>query len=313
MKSGQLFLLRSFSGQWNDPIQAPVEVLEPLSGYAIFNNLHVVDELLIDPDVAASKNDSRAGFQPDWAIRIIAQSGKARDADNIAAVAEGVSLGLDPNDYPEPPVIGSFVSVYFPHPEWGTPTDRYATDVRPQNLQGYEWDVEVRGNVRDPVRMHFDGVDDVPDQFGVWLVDELLHHAVDLRLSDVYTLSSATADIPRRLRMVVGDADFVREKLEATRQFSGEYELLPSFPNPFHFGTTIRYILPAAANVTLKVYDALGREVVVLAQNEPQEAGHHAVVWQGLGPDLVPLSNGLYYVQLNAAGRVLTTAVVRMK
>jgi len=48
-----------------------------------------------------------------------AECGEAQDRNNLAAVAANAAAGWDENDYPEPPVIGDYVSVYFPHPEWG--------------------------------------------------------------------------------------------------------------------------------------------------------------------------------------------------
>ncbi|MCB2205061.1 Omp28-related outer membrane protein [bacterium] len=42
------------------------------------------------------------------------------------------------------------------------------------------------------------------------------------------------------------------------------FALLPGYPNPFTAQTTLRYDLPEAGNVTLRVYDALGRMVAVL-------------------------------------------------
>lgn len=58
------------------------------------------------------------------------------------------------------------------------------------------------------------------------------------------------------------------------------FELLQNFPNPFNPSTTIAYQLPAESNVSVKVFDLLGREVAVLA-NRKQPAGHHTVSWDG--------------------------------
>jgi hypothetical protein len=55
------------------------------------------------------------------------------------------------------------------------------------------------------------------------------------------------------------------------------YELLQNYPNPFNPTTTIEYQLPGTGiryNVTLKIYDAIGREVTNLV-NEQQEPGYY--------------------------------------
>jgi hypothetical protein len=55
------------------------------------------------------------------------------------------------------------------------------------------------------------------------------------------------------------------------------YELLQNYPNPFNPSTTIEYQLPGTGtryNVSLKVYDVIGREVANL-MNEQQEPGYY--------------------------------------
>ncbi len=75
----------------------------------------------------------------------------------------------------------------------------------------------------------------------------------------------------------------------------GEFALGQNYPNPFNPETTLPYMLPARADVTLHVFDVLGREVATLAQGT-QEAGAHAVNWNASA-----LSSGIYFYRLEAA------------
>lgn len=70
------------------------------------------------------------------------------------------------------------------------------------------------------------------------------------------------------------------------------YELYQNYPNPFNPGTAIGFDLPQRSVVTIKIYDALGREVTTLL-NERREAGYHEVKWN-------PSSNtsGIYFCRL---------------
>jgi hypothetical protein len=72
------------------------------------------------------------------------------------------------------------------------------------------------------------------------------------------------------------------------------YELLQNYPNPFNPTTIISYQLSAVSNVSLKVYDILGREVATLA-NGTLEAGYHTATFDGSG-----LSSGVYFVRLTS-------------
>lgn len=72
--------------------------------------------------------------------------------------------------------------------------------------------------------------------------------------------------------------------------------LQQNYPNPFNPSTTISYSLPVAAEVTLTVFDVLGRKVAELV-NRRVEAGSHSVQFDGSG-----LASGVYLYRLDARG-----------
>lgn len=74
--------------------------------------------------------------------------------------------------------------------------------------------------------------------------------------------------------------------------------LSSNYPNPFNPSTTISYQVPAAARVTLRVYDILGRELRSLVNNF-QEAGEYRVDWDGRDADLQPVATGVYFYRLS--------------
>ena len=53
---------------------------------------------------------------------------------------------------------------------------------------------------------------------------------------------------------------------------ASSFSLMQNYPNPFASATTVQYAIPEQAFVTLTVFDALGREVKQLV-NENQIAG----------------------------------------
>ncbi len=54
------------------------------------------------------------------------------------------------------------------------------------------------------------------------------------------------------------------------------YDLSQNFPSPFNPETVIKYQIPEAGHVTIKVYDMLGREVATLV-NETQKEGRYEI------------------------------------
>lgn len=73
-----------------------------------------------------------------------------------------------------------------------------------------------------------------------------------------------------------------------------EFSLQQNYPNPFNPVTTIKYSIPAANKVILRVYDAIGREVATLAEGYRQ-AGYHVEYFDGS-----KLASGVYYYKITA-------------
>ncbi|NUN10109.1 MAG: T9SS type A sorting domain-containing protein [Ignavibacteriaceae bacterium] len=85
------------------------------------------------------------------------------------------------------------------------------------------------------------------------------------------------------------------------------FTLNQNYPNPFNPATTISYNLSGRANVSLKVFDMLGREVASLV-NGVKEAGNHTVSF-----DASNLTSGLYVYRLDAGSQTATRKMMLVK
>jgi hypothetical protein len=92
----------------------------------------------------------------------------------------------------------------------------------------------------------------------------------------------------------------------------GALHLFPNHPNPFNPATTLSYRLAQAAQVRLVIYNVLGQPVRVLLE-APQQAGDHAVQWNGLDDYAQPVAAGLYFFHLRAGGRTAVRRMVLLK
>lgn len=103
-----------------------------------------------------------------------------------------------------------------------------------------------------------------------------------------------------------------RDELFRAGLLPTEFELKPAYPNPFNPSVTIPFALPKRAEVKVSIYNVLGQKVKTLL-NRPIQAGHHQVFWHGKSNTGVPVSSGIYFVQMEAAGFVKTQKVVMLK
>ncbi len=78
-----------------------------------------------------------------------------------------------------------------------------------------------------------------------------------------------------------------------------EFALQQNYPNPFNPTTTIGFQMPHTGQLSLIVYDVLGRRVATLV-DQPMRFGTHRVVWDGRSDQGAKLASGVYFVRMNA-------------
>ncbi len=298
------FYAYAFGKGWSDAQSANEVVLQPFSGYAVY--APTTRTLFIDPhrfgEGEPLPKPEQDKAEKLWAIRILASCREAHDRNNLAAIARGALPANDAADHPEPPVIGEYVSVYFPHREWNTLAKTYCIDARPEPSEGEVWDFEVKTNIRDKVNLSFEGIASVPSEFEVWLVDETLQITQNLREGPTYSVAGSKH--PKALKLVVGKREFIAEQLAEINLVPATFELSQNFPNPFNPVTTIRYGLPQAERVSLKIYNLLGEEVAALVNDEHKAAGYHVAIWDGRGKNGNVAASGVYVYRIRAGSFV---------
>ena len=126
--------------------------------------------------------------------------------------------------------------------------------------------------------------------------------------------SSSSFHVPSRFGRIIfstNPAVSVERQHDALpRTFS-----ITNYPNPFNPTTTVRYSIPLPADghvsdqslVTIKIFDALGREVATLVDEE-KSAGTYSCVW-----DAKQLPTGIYFYTLRAGAFGETKRMVLLK
>ena len=87
--------------------------------------------------------------------------------------------------------------------------------------------------------------------------------------------------------------------------------LAPAAPNPFRSRTTLRWALPQAGPVRLRVHDVAGRAIRTL-QDGWMTAGEHSAVWDQSDDAGHRMHAGMYFVRFEAGGRTLGQKVILM-
>ena len=86
-----------------------------------------------------------------------------------------------------------------------------------------------------------------------------------------------------------------------------KFDLSQNYPNPFNSSTVIRYQLPIMSNVSLNIYDILGREIRSLVDGM-QKPGEHTISFDASG-----LSSGVYFYRLRLGYFITQKSMLLLK
>jgi len=110
---------------------------------------------------------------------------------------------------------------------------------------------------------------------------------------------TAFHDVAKIDNLLIGynGARTIKSVVENTNHFStpSNFILYQNYPNPFNLSTTIRFNLPKATFVTLKVYDLLSQEIEILVHGQ-RPAGQYQFQWIARN-----LPSGMYFYRLTTA------------
>ncbi len=112
------------------------------------------------------------------------------------------------------------------------------------------------------------------------------------------TSASATVTVPYELDKSTAADDIM----------PAQYSLDQNYPNPFNPGTVIRFDIPTASVVTVRVFDMLGREVSSLVNARHHEAGRYEVPFDGSR-----IGSGVYSYSISAVSSTTGEEFFAMK
>jgi hypothetical protein len=92
---------------------------------------------------------------------------------------------------------------------------------------------------------------------------------------------------------------------EGVVDLPARFALRQNYPNPFNPSTTIEYVLPKTARVTLKLYNLQGAEVATLV-DWVEQPGEKSVVWDARDKNGRQVPTGVYVYRLRVGSEVLT-------
>ncbi|GAB5537289.1 MAG: hypothetical protein Rubg2KO_35380 [Rubricoccaceae bacterium] len=285
----------AYSGTYSNP----QSTLQPWQGYFVFNPGRAVTlrfaalplgEGLDRAASLAQRMRARAGAEAS-VLSVTAESGSLSD-EVYLGLAKAIPSTGRPLHLRKPPPIddGLRLVVQDAGEDW---IGRFHT------LDDAHWTLALTAPSNEGITLRLDIAGDWPDDV---VVDDL-DQGVELPVSGETVTVPALADVStRRLQIRTGTASSQRQPLAFGQPW----------PNPSSGLVTVPYTLSEAGETRLEVLDVLGRSVRVLHEG-PQDAGDHALPWDGLDATGRPVAAGTYLLRLEAGGQFATARVTRLR
>ncbi len=282
--------LFAYEGKWLSP--NPQQVMKPWKGYSVRNMSNRPVLIFLNPERAFDVGKATAGlYRYDWKLSITAQAGDAVDSENYLGVRSNASVEWDGYDHVEPPPVGEYVSVSFPHGEWKKYPYDYSMDFRPPNPE-LSWDFTVKTNIAgETVYGTLTGIEQLPADYTATLYVCEGENETALSSSS-FSFFSGTSSTERHYRLTV--SKILENESDGNAPKPDRFVTARCYPNPFNPQTVIQYTLSDPGRVSLSVFNSVGQRVQ-FHDIGSMNRGIHEFVF-----DASHLTAGLYLYRIDA-------------
>lgn len=226
--------------------------------------------------------------RPDhYRLQIAARSKNGVDTQTYFGVTQDAKTGPDKWDLPKPPQAPEgkmFVSIN--RTDWGDQSGAYAQDVRASSDTNPSWEFTVTAAQEGDVTLTWPNLSQLPSDVGFRLTDLQSGITRNLRNVSAYTFS-ATA----------GTRTFKLEKVAAT---ASKVVITGLNLNTTRGGVSVQYALSVDATTTVRVLNAKGQVVQVVAQNKAETRGVQTHNWNGKDVAGISMPPGTYIMEIAA-------------
>ena len=194
--------------------------------------------------------------------------------------------------------------------EWSRSANRYGRQTQTNYEETFEVVLEYSGEGDGSLLFQYlaaENVDANNNYFTVGIEDYDHQRGLNLTYGNIYPPSMHEVTAGRAIRITTEPPDTFSDADDITIPLPDKFALHAPYPNPFNPSTSLSFDLPRAANIKLRIYDVLGREVATLVSGM-KSAGSHTLQWNASD-----FSTGLYFARFEADDFVQTRKLLLVK
>jgi len=285
--------------------------MDPWAGYAVYTDLESATIDLLPFPIEDEENNARRIAGEGWTIVLSAESERYIDKTMVIGRHSNAKDIKDGMDIPLLPSVGKGLSMALSLDN-GTRFD-HSSDIRSLDEQNGVWSVSI-SSASDPGPVQFSAAVDgsIPPEISVAVLDIQTRKIYTDVLVNPFTIDERL-NLAYELKFVAGDPAYVESMLlEILSQIPSEFSLGQNYPNPFNPITRLDYLLPRRSDVSIRVYNMLGQEIITLLEQE-QSYGKYSVLWNGLDKSGKQVASGVYFTELRAGSIRKTRKMLLLK
>jgi Leucine-rich repeat (LRR) protein len=280
-------------------------VMVPYKAYYVYTTATKINIPYLPQDLKKTAAFSEKKTNEGWTINILLSSGKYTDNSTMLGMRPEAESGYDDFDIPKPHAVGDIINVCFERPDWETENNTFACDIRPPFDEMEKWEFTVNAAKGETAEISFKGIENIPAEYGVFLIDAMRSKYHDLRQDGIYYYTPSLKAEP--FSLIIGREDALQDELDSIVPL--EFKVENNFPNPFNPETTIPLQLPKEDEISVTIYNILGEKITTLHQGK-LPAGRHLFTWRAGN-----IPSGIYFYRISSEqqGKSLTGKMILMK
>ena len=285
--------------------------MDPWAGYAVYTELDSATIELLPFPTENQENSTNRIAGEGWTIALSAESERYIDKSMVIGRHRNAKDVKDGMDIPLLPSVSKGLSVALSLDN-DTRFD-HSSDIRSTDEQNGVWSLSVYSS-SDPGPVEFSAVANglIPPEISVAVLDIQTRKIYQDVLVNPFTIDDRLK-LGYELKFVAGDPAYVESMLlEILSQIPSEFALGQNYPNPFNPITRLDYLLPRRSDVSIRVYNMLGQEIITLLRQE-QPYGKYSVSWNGLDKYGKQVASGVYFTELKSRNIRRVTKMLLLK
>ena len=281
---------------------------EAYRGYYYFNGNNLSTLNIPYKAMDLGKVAPVANSRDEWRLQVMLDLGEHHESSLWLGTAPEAELGRDALDYVQPHSLSDQGTICFDRPEWDDLYPAFATDIRPPIDGSTSWDFSLDMLGRSSSTLRMEGLDLIPDDYAVFLIDLQNGRSIDLRQVNDYTFTPQAESM--NFRIAIGSQGQVQEEIQGMIPVAPV--LCGNYPNPFNPTTRIRFGIPTESLVSMNIYDVRGN-VIKTFDSRYETAGWHEYSWNGVDDSGQAVPTGVYLSRFEAGGRSQTIKMLYLK